>query len=50
MASVLILGAGSDIAMAMARKWAEEKFDVVLAARRPERLQALESDIRVRYM
>jgi len=49
MASVLILGAGSDIAMAMARKWAEEKFDVVLAARRPERLQALESDIRVRY-
>ena len=49
MPTVLILGATSDIGIALAKKWALNKFDVILAARRPELLDALESDIRVRY-
>jgi decaprenylphospho-beta-D-erythro-pentofuranosid-2-ulose 2-reductase len=49
MASVLILGATSDIGVAIARKFAFHSFDVLLAARKPEQLKALESDIRIRY-
>lgn len=49
MATVLILGAASDIGVAIAKKFASEKFDVILAARRPEQLKPLESDIEIRY-
>ena len=49
MASVLILGATSDIGVAIARKFAFHQFDVLLAARKPEQLKPLESDIRIRY-
>jgi decaprenylphospho-beta-D-erythro-pentofuranosid-2-ulose 2-reductase len=49
MATALILGATSDIGVAIAKKFASEKFDVLLAARKPEQLRPLESDIRIRY-
>jgi short-subunit dehydrogenase len=49
MATVLILGATSDIGVAIAKKFASEKFDVLLAARKPDQLKPLESDIRIRY-
>jgi decaprenylphospho-beta-D-erythro-pentofuranosid-2-ulose 2-reductase len=49
MATALILGATSDIGMAIAKKFASEKFDILLAARKPEQLKPLESDIRIRY-
>ena len=49
MPTVLILGATSDIGFAIAKRFAAEKFDVQLAARRPEQLQAFQSDIQVRY-
>jgi decaprenylphospho-beta-D-erythro-pentofuranosid-2-ulose 2-reductase len=49
MPTVLILGATSDIGVAIAKKFASEKFDVLLAARKPEQLKPLESDIRIRY-
>jgi hypothetical protein len=35
--------------VAIAKKFASEKFDVILAARQPEKLKPLESDIQVRY-
>jgi len=49
MPTVLILGAASDMAVAIAKKYASKGFDVQLAARNTARLQALESDIRIRY-
>ncbi len=49
MPSVLILGATSDIGFAIAKKYAEQKFTVQLAGRRPEQLTALASDLEVRY-
>ena len=49
MATVLILGATSDIGIAIARKFAGEKWDVQLAGRKPEQLEPVASDIRVRY-
>jgi decaprenylphospho-beta-D-erythro-pentofuranosid-2-ulose 2-reductase len=49
MPSVLILGASSDIGAAIARKFAAEKFNVQLAARNPDQLLPLQSDIRIRY-
>jgi decaprenylphospho-beta-D-erythro-pentofuranosid-2-ulose 2-reductase len=49
MGNALILGATSDIGMAIAKKFAEKKFDVMLAARKPELLRPLESDIRIRF-
>jgi decaprenylphospho-beta-D-erythro-pentofuranosid-2-ulose 2-reductase len=49
MATVLILGATSDIGIAIAKKFASNKFDIQLAARKPEQLKPLESDIRIRY-
>ncbi len=45
MATVLILGATSDIGVAIAKKFASEKFDITLAARKPEQLKPLQSDI-----
>jgi decaprenylphospho-beta-D-erythro-pentofuranosid-2-ulose 2-reductase len=47
--NVLILGATSDMAVAIARKLAGEGYSITLAARSTERLSALEGDLRVRY-
>jgi decaprenylphospho-beta-D-erythro-pentofuranosid-2-ulose 2-reductase len=47
--NVLILGATSDMAVAIARKFAAEGYSVTLAARNTERLQAIEADLRVRF-
>lgn len=47
--NVLILGAASDMAVAVARKFASEGYSVTLAARNEEKLKALESDLKVRY-
>jgi hypothetical protein len=49
MPNALILGATSDIGVAIAKKFAQEKFDVMLATRKPEQLKSLETDIQIRY-
>jgi len=49
MSTVLLLGATSDMAVAIARKMAEKGNNIQLAARNANRLQALQSDISVRY-
>ena len=49
MPTVLILGASSDIAIAMARKFAANKHNIQLAARKPMDLKPLQSDIAIRY-
>jgi decaprenylphospho-beta-D-erythro-pentofuranosid-2-ulose 2-reductase len=49
MLNVLILGAGSDIAVALARKFAAAGYGVQLAARNITRLQPLQSDLAIRY-
>jgi len=47
--SVLILGATSAIASALAREFAAHKFDLVLGGRDREELNALTSDLSLRY-
>ncbi len=47
--TVLILGASSDIAVACARTFAQEKFDVLLAGRDKERFEAMAKDLCIRY-
>jgi len=49
MPSVLLLGANSDMAVAIARKFAADKYNIILAGRDMESLQALQSDIEIRY-
>ena len=49
MPNVLILGAGSDMAVAMARKFAADGFGIQLAARNINRLKPLQSDLAIRY-
>lgn len=49
MPTVLVLGASSDIAMAIARKFAANKYDLQLAARKPAELKPLESDLEIRF-
>ncbi len=49
MPSVLILGAASDMAIAIARKFASAGYSIHLAARNVSRLQPLQSDLSVRY-
>lgn len=49
MPTVLILGAGSDIAVAIARKFAAAGYDIQLAARNPDKLTALQSDLSIRF-
>jgi decaprenylphospho-beta-D-erythro-pentofuranosid-2-ulose 2-reductase len=49
MLNVLILGAGSDIAVALARNFASNGYGVQLAARNVNRLQPLQSDLAIRY-
>ena len=48
MPTVLLLGATSDMGFAIAKKFAAAKYDVQLAARNPEQLQAFKSDIEIR--
>lgn len=49
MPTVLILGAGSDMAVAIARQFAAEKYDIQLAARNTSFLQAQQQDLEIRY-
>ena len=49
MATVLILGATSDIGAAIAKKYASENYGIQLAARKPAVLEPLKSDISIRY-
>lgn len=49
MATVLILGATSDIGQAIAEKFAKQGYNLQLAARHPEDLASLQSDCSVRY-
>ncbi|MDX2049336.1 MAG: SDR family oxidoreductase [Chitinophagaceae bacterium] len=49
MPTVLILGATSDMAEAIAREFAKAKYHVQLAARQTDKLQPLQSDIAIRY-
>lgn len=46
---LLILGAASDIAKAVAYRFAREGYHVTLAARRPEQLETLASDLKIRH-
>lgn len=48
MGTVLIIGAKSDIAKALARKYAEQGYDLHLAGRDLEQLKILASDIEIR--
>lgn len=49
MPSLLLLGATSDMAAALARKFASTGHDVQLAARNAHRLEPLRSDLSIRY-
>jgi decaprenylphospho-beta-D-erythro-pentofuranosid-2-ulose 2-reductase len=49
MNTVLILGASSDMAVAIAKKFAGEGYDIQLGARNSERLKPLQSDLSIRY-
>lgn len=49
MSTVLILGAASDMAVAIAKKYAANGHTIQLAARNIQRLQPLQSDITIRY-
>src|SRR5687768_17088452 len=49
MPTVLILGATSDIAAAIAAKFASNKYDIQLAARNVSQLTATQSDLQIRY-
>ncbi len=49
MATVLILGATSDMAMAIANKFASEKYEIQLASRNVSQLNPLVSDLSIRH-
>ena len=49
MPTVLILGAGSDMAQAIARTFAKNDYAVQLAARNAERLSAFKTDMQLRH-
>jgi len=49
METVLVLGATSDIGIAIAKKFAAAGYGIQLAARTPAQLEALRSDIEIRY-
>ena len=49
MSTILILGAASDMAVAIAKKYAQQGDTIQLAARGVQRLKALQSDISIRY-
>lgn len=49
MPTALILGAASDMATAIAEKFASQRYDIQLAARNVSRLEPLQSDIAIKY-
>ena len=49
MGSVLLLGANSDMAIAIARKYAQQGYEIILAGRNQEALLPLMEDIKIRY-
>lgn len=49
MATVLILGAASDMAIAIAEKFASKGYNIQLAARNVDRLQPLQSDLAIKF-
>lgn len=49
MSTVLILGAGSDIAIAIARKFSANKCDILLAGRNIAALEPIKNDLIIRY-
>jgi short-subunit dehydrogenase len=49
MPTALILGAASDMAVAIAEKFASEGYNIQLAARNVNRLQPLQSDLAIKY-
>lgn len=49
MPTALILGAGSDIAVAIAREFAGQKYDIQLAARNVNSLYPLQQDLQIRH-
>lgn len=49
MPTVLILGAASDMAVAIAEKFASKGYNIQLAARNANRLVALQSDLKIRF-
>jgi decaprenylphospho-beta-D-erythro-pentofuranosid-2-ulose 2-reductase len=49
MPTVLILGAASDMAQAIAKTFAQKKYTVQLAARNADRLSAFKTDMQLRY-
>ncbi len=49
MATVLVLGAASDMATAIAEKFASAGFHIQLAARNIQRLEPLQSDLAIKY-
>ncbi len=49
MPTVLILGAASDMAIAIAEKFASKGYNIQLAARNVSRLTALQSDLAIKY-
>ena len=46
---VLIIGAQSDIAKSLAKKFAENNYDLILAARNIDQLKTQSTDLKVRY-
>jgi decaprenylphospho-beta-D-erythro-pentofuranosid-2-ulose 2-reductase len=49
MSYILMLGASSDIAAAVAREYARHGYDLYLAARKTDELAAFSNDIKIRY-
>lgn len=49
MSTVLILGATSDMAVAIAKKFASEQYALQLAARNLDQLQVMRADLSIRY-
>jgi len=49
MPTILILGANSDIGVAIGRRYASKHFDLQLAVRDTERLSSLQLDLTIRY-
>ena len=47
--TVLIIGAQSDIAKSIAKKFAENNYDLILAARNIDQLKTQSIDLKVRY-
>lgn len=47
--NVLILGASSDMAVAIAKKFASAGYSITLAGRNVEKLKIMEADLKVRY-